>query len=163
MKQYIICTLAISLFTVAGSFTSPHSVIDDEIYPAGYRKWTHVKSSFLTSAHPNINYRGFNHVYANSKAMTGYETGYFPEGSVIVFDVIEAVTGEMDKNYIRESGRNHIDVMVKDSIRYASTGGWNYSQFEKDNSPRRLTVEAKTQCFNCHLKQKDYVFSEYRQ
>jgi hypothetical protein len=162
MKKYTICILAISLITVAGSFTTRYSLTDDVVYPAGYRKWTHVKSNFLTPEHANVHYRGFNHVYANGNAMVGYETGFFPDGSVIVFDVLEAVPNEKNSNYIQEAKHDHIDVMVRDSLKYAATGGWNYGQFETDNSPRQLTAEVKTQCFNCHAKQKDYVFSTYR-
>jgi hypothetical protein len=132
---------------------------DNVAYPDGYRSWTHVKSGILGPEHPNVHYRGFNHVYANDLAKAGYRTGKFPEGAEIIVDVIEAVTAE---NYISEGQRRHMDVMLKDSVRFAETGGWGYAQFERDNSPRMLTLEQKKACFNCHAKQKDHVFSEFR-
>jgi hypothetical protein len=53
--------------------------------------------------------------------------------------------------------------MVKDSTKYASTGGWGYSQFD-DGKP--LTDAAMLQsCFDCHRAvkdpQRDFVFTHY--
>jgi hypothetical protein len=103
---------------------------------------------------------GFNHVYANEKAMRGYKTGYFPNGSVIVSDVVEA---KEDTINVREGKRHHIDVMMKDSIKYADSGGWSFEQFSADDEPKRLlTPQIKTVCTNCHSKERDFVYSEYR-
>ena len=52
-----------------------------------------------------------------------------------------------------ETNRNHVDVMVKDSLKYASTGGWGYEEFKADSHTERvLTPTVKTICFNffCH-------------
>ena len=99
-----------------------------------------LKAAMLGPQHPNVNYRGFNHLYANDLAMKGYANGKFPEGSVFVVEVIEAVPVE---NYTSEAARHHMDVMQKDSLRFASTGGWGYAQFEGDNSRRMLTLGAE--------------------
>lgn len=51
--------------------------------------------------------------------------------------------------------------MVKDSEKYASTGGWGYSQFD-DGKP--LTDQAQLQsCFDCHqaFNDRDFVFTHY--
>jgi hypothetical protein len=37
---------------------------------------------------------GFPHIYANDKAMQGYASGYFPQGSIFVFDVIDGVEAD---------------------------------------------------------------------
>jgi hypothetical protein len=159
MKKYCVVVAAILLITLIAGFKIEVPADEEVPYPAGYRSWTHVKSSMLGAQHSNINYRGFNHVYANDLAMEGYAKGKFPEGSVFVVDVIEAVNKE---NYSSEGGRHHMDVMQKDSLRFASTGGWGYTQFESDNSPRMLTLEQKGVCNTCHVKQNDHVFSELR-
>jgi len=159
MKKYFVAVLVVLLLVTTAGFNAVRIVENDVAYPEGYRHWTHVKSGFLGPAHSNVKYRGFNHTYANDAAVNGYETGKFPEGSVIVVDIIEAVAGD---NYSSESKRHHMDVMQKDSTRFKSTGGWGYGQFESDNSPRMLTIEQKTTCYNCHLKQEDHVFSALR-
>lgn len=50
--------------------------------------------------------------------------------------------------------------MVKDSKKYASTGGWGFAQF-KDGKPDP-TAKLET-CFPCHVpvKDRDYVFTRY--
>lgn len=159
MKWYYTISLAVAAFIVVTSFTYTESTDNPIVYPQGYRRWTHIKSGVVGQEHPNVKYRGFNHVYANDKAFQGYESGIFPEGSVIVFDVIEAATND---HYTAEGKRDHIDVMVKDAVKFAATGGWGYAQFEGDGTPRVLAEEITTKCYNCHLKQSDHVFSEFR-
>ncbi len=160
MKKYFVAVLVFLLLVTTPGFNSVTLKENDVAYPEGYRHWTHVKSGFLGPDHPNVNYRGFNHIYANVVALRGYESGTFPEGSIIVADIIEAVAGG---NHFSESKRNHMDVMEKDSVRFRSTGGWGYGQFESNNTPRMLTVEQKKTCYNCHLKQEDHVFSVLRE
>lgn len=156
MKRYCVVVAGTVLMMLVSSFKFAVSVDEEVSYPAGYRAWTHVKSTILGPQHPNVNYRGFNHVYANALAMRGYPDGKFPEGSVFVLEVIATVPVE---NYTSEAGRHHMDVIQKDSLKFASTGGWGYAQFEGDNSRRMLTLEQKKACNACHLKQEDHVFS----
>ncbi|HEX6929881.1 MAG TPA: cytochrome P460 family protein, partial [Gammaproteobacteria bacterium] len=60
-------------------------------YPEGYREWTHVKSMVIREGHPLFaSFGGIHHLYANDKAMEGYRSGKFPDGAVIVFDLLEA-------------------------------------------------------------------------
>jgi Cytochrome P460 len=49
---------------------------------------------------------------------------------------------------------------VKDSRKYASTGGWGFAQF-KDGEPADETVHAT--CFPCHAlaETRDFVFTDY--
>jgi hypothetical protein len=51
--------------------------------------------------------------------------------------------------------------MVKDSRKYAATGGWGFAQFDKSGKP---ADEAKLKtCFPCHepVKARDFVFTHY--
>jgi hypothetical protein len=52
--------------------------------------------------------------------------------------------------------------MVKDSKKYAATGGWGFAQFDKDGKPN-LTEAALKTCFPCHEpgKARDFVFTHY--
>jgi hypothetical protein len=132
-------------------------------YPLTYRQWTHVKSAMVDPKSPAAGrYGGLHHIYANEIAMEGYRRGQFPDGSVIVFDLLE--TRESAGTTV-EGQRKLIDVMTKDSKRYAETGGWDYEEFVGDNHKDPvLTAEAKTQCYNCHIRQQahDFVFSKFR-
>jgi len=54
----------------------------------------------------------------------------------------------------------NIQFDVKDSKKYASTGGWGFAQF-KDGKPADKTVHET--CFPCHelVKARDFVFTHY--
>ena len=116
-------------------------------------------------SNPNFQFAGgFHHIYANEKAMKGYETGRFSNGSIIVFDVIEA--NEQNGN-TTEGKRRHTDVMVKDSVLYADTGGWGFEEFKMNDKGEQLPMIkelAIQKCFNCHSTKKNqgFVFSKVR-
>jgi len=105
---------------------------------------------------------GFHHIYGNAKAMEGYKAGKFDDGSILVFDVLEAVSRD---NVINEGKRRLIDVMVKDAQKFKNTGGWGYEEFAGDSKTDRLIgALSVTSCYNCHAYQKtnDNVFSSLR-
>lgn len=132
-------------------------------FPAGYRDWLHVKSMVIEPGHPLAEtFGGIHHLYANEKALEGYAKGKFPDGSIIVFDLLQAVTADRT---VTEGSRKLVGVMVKDGARYAATGGWGFEGFGGDSETERLVADkAATACFGCHQaqKSKDYVFSSTR-
>lgn len=130
-------------------------------YPEGYRSWNHVKSAVVSPNHARFSsIGGFQHVYANAPALTGYRTRVFPEGSVIVFDWLEMTESQ---GAYAEGPRRQIDVMMKDSVRFASSGGWGFQRFVKD-SKELASAPTPQQCFACHnnLKKDGLVLSTYR-
>ena len=52
--------------------------------------------------------------------------------------------------------------MVKDSKKYAATGGWGFAQFDKDGKPSADEAKLKA-CFPCHepVKDRDFIFTRY--
>jgi hypothetical protein len=50
--------------------------------------------------------------------------------------------------------------MVKDSRKYASTGGWGFAQF---NDGKPADEAAPNTCFPCHeaVRARDFVFARY--
>jgi Cytochrome P460 len=54
----------------------------------------------------------------------------------------------------------NLQFMVKDSSKYASTGGWGFAQFD-DGKP--AVEAAQKSCFSCHetVKSRDFVFNRY--
>ena len=130
-------------------------------YPEGYRRWAHVKSGIAPPKAEADPRAGIHHIYANELALRGYETGRFPEGSVIVFDLIATTT---QNGGMQEGPRKLVDVMQKVSTRFASTGGWGYEEFGGDTRSRAIGEPARNGCFQCHTQRKaqDYVFSALR-
>ena len=153
--------LATALF--AYSFSLWAQSDDTTLFPKEFRKWAHVKSVLVgpqSAAFPTEG--GIHHIYANEKALQGYETGKFPDGSIIVYDLLEAK--EIAGNTI-EGPTRRIDVMVKQSERNSTTGGWQFMSFPGGNpTDGKLTAERQAMCSGCHAKRKDHdsVFSEFR-
>jgi hypothetical protein len=135
-------------------------------FPEGYRSWQHVKSILVGPEHPTFPRRGgLHHYYANDLALAGYETGKFPNGSVIVDEGLFTKDGEGPaKGILMESERRTVEVMVKDDSRYNDTGGWGFERFEREDKTGRLIVSEQAKCYECHTKaqDRDHVFSKIR-
>jgi len=136
----------------------------DVPYPAGFRSWQHVKSIVVGPEHKSFAIRGgIHHYYANDKAMEGYRTGKFPNGSVIVDEAVFTKEGEGPaKGILLEGDRRALDVMVKNDPLYTETGGWGFEHFDRDNETGLLSASARATCHSCHSRQKDCVFSAVR-
>jgi len=150
----------LGLALVSTALAQPASVE----YPAGYRQWPHVKSMVIFSdKHPLFaQFGGMHHIYANADAMRAYtKGGTFADGSVIVFDLLEA---KEEGGAYQAGDRKFIGVMRKDRAKFKGTGGWGFEGFKGDSRTERMVTDVKAECFGCHEKQKDndFVFSGYR-
>ncbi len=157
-------TKAAAWIALAGAFTVSALAAAPEVpYPAGYRGWHHVKSMVIEAGHPLFaSFGGMHHLYANDKAVEGYRSGRFPDGAVIVFDLLEATHAD---HAMTEGERKVVGVMRKDAQAYAATGGWGFEGFGGGDPARRVVgADAASACFGCHQPQKDrdYVFSQLR-
>ncbi len=143
---------------------------DKVAYPAAYRNWIHVKSmAILDNRHPLFGaFGGIHHIYVNRTGLAAMKGGagrHFPDGSVIVFDLLEA---KQEGGALTEGKRKLLGVVVKNSKQYSATGGWGFEGFGEGARDKRLVDPAKggakTQCFTCHMAQakQDFVFSNYR-
>jgi hypothetical protein len=105
---------------------------------------------------------GIHHIYANPEALGAFvKGGTFPDGSVIVFDLLEA----KDENGAWVEGpRKFVAVMVKNRVQYSETGGWGFEGFKGDSRTERMVTDPKQQCFSCHQSQpkNEFVYSGYR-
>lgn len=157
MKAKILLLLGITATSVA-------LAAEPEVpFPAGYRDWHHVKSMVIEEGHPlYAAFGGIHHLYANDKALKGYRSDTFPDGAVIVFDLLEGVH---DGNAVTEGARKVVGVMHKDAKKFATTGGWGFEGFGGGDSTNRVVGDsAASACFACHVPQKgqDYTFSRLR-
>ena len=126
-------------------------------YPDGFRQWTHVRSGYIgPESSAFARFGGMHNIYANSIALEGYRTGRFPDGSVIVFDVLDTVSIPLS---LETTARKFSDVMEKRG------GTWHYSEFRGDSRTERsvTTADGIAQCQGCHTKSKtEEVFSTFQ-
>jgi len=135
-------------------------------FPDGFRAWTHVASGQVGPGNPAApKYEGLHAIYANPAAVEGYRTGRWADGATIVFDQWAASKAGPDG--LGQGERKFIDVMVRDSRRFAATGGWGYTEFAWPGRRREVAIEqdmAKA-CSACHAKSApggDHVFSTFK-
>jgi hypothetical protein len=157
-KLLFLAVVSLSLFVTIGAQN-----FEQVPYPDGYRFWVHLRSGVTGPESPEFKATGgIHHIYANDKAVEGYQKGRFPDGASIVYDLLEAPTKD---GITTEGHRRYLTVMYKDSKRFSETGGWGFEVFRKDShTDRSIGADAKTKCFGCHSSQKDrdYVFGGFR-
>ncbi|MGD0570181.1 MAG: cytochrome P460 family protein [Candidatus Sulfotelmatobacter sp.] len=131
--------------------------------PPGYRDW-----KLISVAHEAGDFNDFRAVLGNDVAIKAYraEKLPFPDGTIIVRLAWSYVSSEENNKVFGRAQSfvagppTNIQLMVKDSTKYAATGGWGFAQF-KDGKPADEAVH-KT-CFPCHEpgKARDFVFTHY--
>jgi Cytochrome P460 len=133
----------------------------------GYRDWPVV-----SVAHEAGDLNDIRAILGNDLAMKAYRQGTLPfaDGSIIARLAWKYVPSEEDNKAFGRSqsfvaGAQpdwYLQFMVKDSKKYAATGGWGFAQFDKDGNPSADEAKLKT-CFPCHepAKARDYVFTHY--
>lgn len=124
-------------------------------------------NSMLVTKEPNNTglLTGVHHIYVNSIGTGRFKRGgstTYPDGTVFVDDVREF---SLDDGVYHEGGRKFVTVMVKDSKKYVSTGGWGFQAWKGGDPTKPIADDPAKQCFACHTPQKanDYVFSTYLQ
>jgi hypothetical protein len=91
----------------------------------------------------------------------------FPDGAIIAaLHYKHASSEENDKVFGKQQSYvpgapTNVQFMVKDSKKYASTGGWGYGHFV-DGKPSKDPSFMKS-CYPCHraIESRDYVFTRY--
>lgn len=154
-------TLAVLCATSSTGLRGDEAAQSQVAFPAGYREWVHVKSAVIGSEFPAYATEGgIHHVYANKTALPGFKTGSFEDGSILVYDLLSL----SEKGGVgTEGARRRIDVMVKDSKRYAASGGWGFGRFMGDDRQHDvLSANVRAACYQCHSARKGqgFVFSE---
>ena len=131
--------------------------------PPGYRDW-----KLISVTHEEGDFNQLRAQLGNDLAIQAYREGKlpFPDGAIIVALHWKRVPSDEDNKvfgrvqaFVAGSPVN-MQVMVKDSKKYAATGGWGFGDF-RDGKPSDQALHEK--CFPCHVpaKASDYVFTHY--
>jgi hypothetical protein len=172
MKRIAFLLIAIAVACLV-AFTAPASGHADgeaaPIFgikiPSGYRDW-----KLISVAHEAGNNNDIRAVLGNDAAIKAYREQKlpFPDGTIIARLAWRYVPSEEnDKVFGRAQSfvagpPINIQLMAKDSSKWAATGGWGFAQFDKDGKPNLPEASLKT-CFPCHEPSKagDFVFTHY--
>jgi len=160
--------IALGVITMTTFAARPSHLDRSPIYgvtiPVGYRNW-----EFVAPSHEAGNLDELRMILGNGKAMNAYraDTLPFPDGTVLVKLAWKHVPLIMPSDlsappqaYVPGHATT-VQVMIKDSKRFASSGGWGFGRFV-DGKPADVTQHQT--CFSCHeanARDHDFVFSRY--
>ncbi len=128
-------------------------------YPKGLKNWRVIASSFRTD---NNTQRV---ILGNSiaiKAARSGQTAPWPKGSILAKLVWKNTEHPAWKQAIVPGDFVHSEIMIKDSEKYKSTGGWGYARWKGDSqTPYGNDESFTTECLACHqqVKKSDFVFT----
>jgi hypothetical protein len=156
----VIILVAITMSPVAlSSSRAPGELVLSPIFgvgiPPDYRGWELVGVAHETGLDE---LRG---IVGNATAIEAYRAGTlpFPDGSILVKLAWKHVQSTEFKPAFVPGPATTVQVMVKDSKRYSSTGGWGFGRFI-DGQP--VDEFQHRTCFGCHaagVKGHDFVFT----
>jgi hypothetical protein len=138
--------------------------------PAGYRDWRLISVGHLAGG----NLKQVRAQLGNDIAIEAFRAGKlpFPDGTIVAaLHWNEASSDENDKvlasgfpgadlqSFVAGSAVN-VQFMVKDSKKYAATGGWGFADFTNGKAGDEALHKT---CYPCHLpaKDRDFVFARY--
>jgi hypothetical protein len=125
--------------------------------PKGYRNWSVVAPSQRDDKDE------IRVILGNSIAMKAYRSKQlpFPDGAILAKLAWKRVkSDEFDKTFVPGEPQR-IEFMVKNSKKYASTGGWGFGRFVNG---KPASEQDHATCFPCHqanVKGHDFVFTRY--
>jgi hypothetical protein len=152
---------------------------DGIVLPPGYRDWRVISIARVGGVVNDLRVKLGNDVAI--KAFRGGKT-WFPDGTIIARLAYRAVASPEDNAVIAAAAARqglppaqvskllaesvvagpalNVQIMVKDSKRYTSTGGWGFAQFTNGKRDGQVVVK---NCFSCHepAKDRDFVFTRY--
>jgi hypothetical protein len=132
--------------------------------PPGYRDWR-----LISVAREEGSLDDIRAILGNDVAIKAYREGKlpFPDGAIIAriawsYDPSEEnnkVFGR-PQSFVAGPPKNGVQFMVKDSRKYAATGGWGFAQFDDGKTADEAVLNT---CFACHaaIKDRDLVFTRY--
>src|SRR5215469_5700454 len=162
----VVATLAVviaSMVPASGQVDKGANPIFVTQIPPGYRDWT-----VISVAHEEGNLNSLGAKLGNNLAIKAYRDGKlpFPDGAIIAaVHWTRSPADENDKVFGRAQSfvpgsATNVQFMIKDSKKYAATGGWGFGHFNKDSTLGNDAL-MKT-CFPCHAKaSRDLVFTTY--
>ncbi len=141
---------------VSAAGTDAVSPIYGVAMPEGYRRW-----ELIAPAHEREPLDELRVVLGNAAAVQAYRAGTlpFPDGAVLVKLAWKHVPSSEFEPAFVPGAATTVQVMIKDSTKYAASGGWGFGRFvagkPADEAQHRT-------CFACHqarVKDHDFVFT----
>jgi cytochrome P460 len=171
MKTIALLLVAVVILAGIVAFTAPASLraadsaapIFVTDIPPGYRDWR-----LISVSHEAGNLNSIGALLGNDVAIKAYREGKlpFPDGTILAaLHYGHVPSAENNKVFGQAQSfvpgpPTNIQFMVKDSTKYAATGGWGFATFVDGKPAAAASMKG---CFPCHnqAKASDLVFTRY--
>ena len=171
MKKIILLLVGIVIMAGVAAVTTPSSLRAADSaapsfvtnIPPGYRDWR-----LISVSHEAGNLNSIGAVLGNDVAITAYREGKlpYPDGTIIAaLHYGHVPSAENNKVFGQAQSfvpgpPTNIQFMVKDSTKYAATGGWGFATFIDGKPAAPASMKS---CFPCHnqARASDLVFAHY--
>ncbi len=131
--------------------------------PDGYRDWR-----WVSSAHEAGSLNSLGAVLGNDVAIKAYRDGKlpYPDGTILAALHYKHVPSDENNKVFGKAqsfvpgAPTNVQFMIKDSKKYAATGGWGFGHFANGKPADAAFMKP---CFPCHEKAQatDLVFTRY--
>src|SRR5260370_10353991 len=157
------CIIASTPFTAGGADSEGSPIFGVKI-PPGYRDWR-----LISVAHEEGNLNDLRAILGTDVAIEASREGRlpYPDGTIIArlawsYDPLEESSKAFGRlqSFVAGPPKNGVQFMVKDSGKYAATGGWGFAQF---NDGKPANEAGHNSFFSSHeaVKARDFVFARY--
>ena len=157
MLRKTIAVLALSLLPPLAEAADPAP--NGITLPAGYKDWR------VLSVHQRSDNGTLRAVLGNDVAIRAAREGKtnpWPNGAILGKMVWKGRQHDRFPTALEPADFVHAEFMIKDSARFASTGGWGYARWlGKDQRPYGKDAQFVQECVGCHtpVKDRDWVFT----
>ena len=171
MRRISLLLVAVVILAGIIAFTAPASLHADDSaapifvtkIPPGYRDWR-----LISVSHEAGNLNSIGAILGNDVAIKAYREGTlpYPDGTIIAaLHYGHVASAENNKVFGQAQSfvagpATNVQFMVKDSTKYAATGGWGFATFVDGKPAPPASMKS---CFPCHnqTKASDLVFTHY--
>jgi len=167
MLTFIAMLCGASLVMAEGKYDikAPNGLSFQDI--RGYETWQVIAPSY------RLDKKEVRYILGNAVIVEAYKKGAgtgmpFPDGSMLVKIAYSETKNPAFPEALEPAVLQRIEFMVRDSKRFASTGGWGYARFVYDAASDAYKaygsdVNFANECYQCHtlVKNRDFVFTKY--
>ena len=171
MKRKACWLAAVAVLAGVVSFTAPATDARESAapifvtqIPPGYRDWR-----LISVAREEGDLDDIRAILGNDKAIKTYRGGKlpFPDGAMIArlawtYEPSEENNKAFGRpqSFVAGHPKNGVQFMVKNTRKFASTGGWGFAHFDEGKSADEAVLKT---CFPCHkaVATRDLVFTRY--
>jgi hypothetical protein len=126
--------------------------------PEGYRQW-----ELIAPSHEEGSFNELRGILGNAIAVKASREGKspFPDGAMFAKLAWKRVPSAEFAGAFVPGYATTVQIMVKDSKKYAATGGWGFGRFIEGKPVDRAQHETCFACHDAHVKANDYVFTRF--